>query len=184
MSDSGDKSWDKPNLHLIYTSLSNVDSVLNGNLKSLVRGSEFKLMKEYVDGSQYHGWTEGNGIEFYTLGNAAIRQMNIYHEIGHLIDNALKDVFEQAVIDEGSPSWVDGNLGIDSDALKSLYPSDPNWGHAQARQTYRDFGPSEQWAGAFANYVAGNINLSKPNGPGVEMYNFVNDTLATYINGP
>jgi len=65
---------------------------------------------------------------------------------------------------------------INLDALLQYTVNDPNYPNGvQARQTFQDFGPSEQWADAFGNYVAGNINLSDP--AGIAMYNFVTQTL-------
>ncbi len=106
--------------------------------------------------------------------------MNIYHEFGHLLDNVpgLKDVFTNAVAKEGNPSWIDSNKKINIEALLSgTIANDPNYPSVQARQTFSNFGPSEQWADAFANYVAGNIDLSDPFGPGASMNTFVTDIL-------
>lgn len=111
------------------------------------------------------------------LYNDAIRQINIYHEVGHLIDNVpgLKDVFTNSVEDE-NPSWVSNDY-ISQGALEEYRISnDPNYNSPgpQAIQAYNP-GPAEQWADAFANYVAGNINLASSEGR--DMYNFVHDIL-------
>jgi hypothetical protein len=60
--------------------------------------------------------------------------------------------------------------------------NDPNYPRVDARQTFSNFGPSEQWADAFANYVAGNINLN--NSEGKDMYEFVSSALSQYIGVP
>ena len=143
---------------------------------------------EYTGDKEYRGvtHTDGTGIDFYTKGSAAIRQMNIYHEVGHLLDNApgLKDVFTNAVKNENDPSWVAPNNYIDAKTLKSRYiTNDPNYDSVEAIQA-SEAKPWEQWADAFANYVAGNIDLSKAQGPGADMYNFVTDALAPYIRVP
>jgi RHS repeat-associated protein len=178
MSDEGGKEWDLRNLTLISSSLQNIDDALNGQLKSWVGGAIFWLKKQN-SGGQYRGVThlDGSGIDFYTLGNDAIRQINIYHEVGHLIDNVpgLKDVFTNSVEDE-NPSWVSNDY-ISQGALEEYRISnDPNYNSPgpQAIQAYNP-GPAEQWADAFANYVAGNINLASSEGR--DMYNFVHDLL-------
>ncbi len=102
--------------------------------------------------------------------------MNIYHEVGRLIDFRSNNKYTNAVTNEGDPSWVSSDNKINPEALKSLnITNDPNYSSLQARQTYRDFGPSEQWADAFGNFVAGNIDLSTIGGPGIAMYNFINN---------
>ncbi len=180
MSDEGDKKWDYDNLRLMYNSLQNVDKALNGRFASLVGSATFKWM-EYTGPEVYSGFQYGNKINFNTKGNAEIRQMNIYHEIGHLLDHApgLEHVFSNAV---GSPSWVTSGY-VSGDALNSSSVSDPNYGLAEAIQASAG-DKYEQWADAFANYVAGNINLSKTDSPGEDMYNFVYDVLAPRIDLP
>jgi hypothetical protein len=185
MSDKGDKAWDIRNLEIVYSSLRNINAALSGNLPSLVRGAKFKLRKQDPADGDYHGVThlDGSGIDFYTLGDDAIRQMNVYHEVGHLLDNlpGMKDVFTNAVKNEGSPSWVQGGF-INKDALISLnITNDPNYASVQAIQAYNT-GLSEEWADAFANYVVGNINTVVS--PGMDMYNFVTAVLSPYTGIP
>jgi hypothetical protein len=150
-------------------------------------GAEFKLWKHDEEGGDYNGEThtqEPTGIDFFTRGTDALRQMNIFHEFGHLLDNVpgTWNVFSSAVSKESNTSWILSDKKINPVALKSLtIKNDPNYDSVQARQTYYGFGPAEQWADAFGNYVAGNIDLSKPAGPGIDMYNFVTATLAPYM---
>jgi RHS repeat-associated protein len=183
----GDKDWDVGNYRLIYSSLNTINNALNGYLRNNILGAEFKLMNQDPAEGHYHGQThlDGSGIDFYTLGNDPIRQMNIFHEVGHLLDNVpgLKDVFTLAVENEDNPSWVDEDKQINPNALKSEFiTSDPNYNRVQARQTFNNFGPSEQWADAFANYVAGNINMDT--GAGRDMYTFITGELTPYIGIP
>jgi len=113
----------------------------------------------------------------------------IFHEIGHLLDSysdTMNGHFTQAVKDETNKTWIDTDNKINLTALKSNEVSDPNYPTSsnprkvQARQTYFDFGPTEQWADAFANYVADNINLKTAEG--AAMYDFVTGALSPYIN--
>jgi hypothetical protein len=186
MSDKGGKAWRLKNLRIVYASLQNIDNALNGTLKSLVGGATFKLMNQNPEDGQYHGVThlDGSGVDFYTLGDDAIRQMNIYHEVGHLIDNVpgMKNVFTDAVKNQKNPSWVRDGY-VNTDALVIGRVPDAYYGTTDATQAYNS-GPSEEWADAFANFVAGNIDLSKPTGPGIDMHNFVTAALAPYIGAP
>ena len=160
---------------------------LGGKAYSLVRGATFKLAEYTKDAGEYYGLTEGTTVTFFTKVGAAIRQMNIYHEVGHLINNmpGSIDVFSNALTDATDRSFVGDNGYIVAEALIA-HPNvftDPNYSSVQAIQASED-GDVEAWADAFANYVAGNIDLSKPTGPGVSMYNFVTNVLAPYIDPP
>jgi len=187
-----DKDWDEANAKLAYDSLVNINESLNGKLKSIVGGATFKLA-EYVatkdncpnGGCTYSGWTAGTTVTFYTMGNAAIRQMNIYHEFGHLIDSLpgkMYDVFTEALKNEGSPNYIGSNGYLNPSALNSDYiTNDPNYASVQALQASKNT-PAEQWADIFANYIAGNIKLNTSQGR--DMNDFVIDVLAPYIGTP
>jgi RHS repeat-associated protein len=184
MSDAGNKNRSTTSLRSAYASLQNINNAMNNMLKPIIAGTTFRLMKHGGDGS-YNGQTTGNSIDFYTIGDVALRQMNIYHEVGHLLNNVTDEAFENAVSNEDNPSWVGDDQKVNPAALKSdTITNDPNWASVQARQAYKDFGASEQWADAFANYVAGNIDMSKADSPGTDMYNFVTGALAPYIGTP
>ncbi len=184
MSDTGDKNWDSRNLHLMYISLGNINNVLDNQFRSLTGFASFTLRNQDPSGGQYHGSTllDGSGIQFYTLGQNPIRQINIYHEVGHLLDNTsgLRDIFTNAVENLNNPSWVEDDMQITPYALNSRYIyNDPNYPWVEARQTYIGFGPSEQWSDAFANYIGGNINLC--NSEGISMFNFIRGALQPYL---
>jgi hypothetical protein len=106
--------------------------------------------------------------------------MNIYHEFGHLLDS--KNVYTRALENVQNPSYItgEGGLGyVNQNALiKVNVTTDPNYKSVYAIQASKN-GVSEQWADIFANYVAGNIDLSDPLGPGMQMYNFVTGALGT-----
>ena len=188
LSDEGGKAWDNTNAKLVYDSLGNINKALGGQLKSLVGGATFKL-SEHTGSGEYYGETSGTSITFYTIGKDAIRQMNIYHEFGHVIDNIpkIKDVFSKTLKNLASPSFVQANGFLDPAALSSADVFDPNYGTAQAIQHPYSFlddptiASQEQWADIFANYVVGNIKLRDPGGPGQDMYNFVTGML--FITG-
>jgi hypothetical protein len=189
MSDEGEKNWSITSLRSVYASLGNINCAVNKTLKYLIGGTSFWLMKQDTSTGEYHGRTlsNGSGINFFTNGDVALRQMNVYHEVGHLIDAVpgMKDVFSNAIGE--NRSWVDDDKQINIDALTGIrILNDPNYTNPgpKARQAYEDFGPGEQWADAFANYVAGNIKLSDPVGSGTAMYNFVSSVLAPYIGVP
>jgi hypothetical protein len=198
MSDAGGKAWDPSNMLLAYSSLYNINIALKGNLKSLVQGAIFQL-REYVPtnencpngGCTYQGWTNGTTITFETMGTAAIRQMNIYHEFGHLLDNSpgMVDVFSTNP-NINSSEFVTNDGYLNTNALISGSVSDPTYGTSQAVQhpysilVDSTVGAQEHWADIFANYVAGNIRVSDLVGPGAAMYNFVTTALTPYIGPP
>lgn len=176
MSNDGAKAWSIDNLRLMYSSLQNIDSALNGNLKSLSQGWTFRMQNQ-KGGGDYHGVTSTDGtmtIDFYTLGKDIIRQMNIYHEVGHLIDNVpdMENIFTNGVAEK---AWEDqsgtylfggrdaGSINTSLTLINPYGVYDPNYGTAEAIQ-HAGGDPSEQWADMFANYVAGNINTRKAPG--------------------
>jgi hypothetical protein len=186
MSDGGGKDWNALNLSIVHSSLENINVALSGKLKSLVGGATFKLA-EYVPTADcptctYSGWTSGTSITFYTMGSAAIRQMNINHEFGHLMDNSpgMVNVFSRDP-DINNPDFLDNSGYLDRSALidkskdmyqhpMSIYGKDP----IRAQE--------EHWGDIFANYVAGNINLASTEGQA--MNTFVTGALAPYIGTP
>ncbi len=178
------KAWDLQNLRNIYSALGKINGALNGKLKSLVGGATFKWGEHDPNGgtSTYHGLTYSTTISFYTIGNAAIRQQNIFHEFGHLIDNSpgMVDVFSQ---DPGinNSDFLDDNGYLDSHAL-----IDPNHDMIQHPMSINGADPisaqQEHWADIFANYVAGNINSTSLSG--AAMNTFITGALAPYIGTP
>jgi RHS repeat-associated protein len=188
ISDAGGKRWDTRNLYLMYRSLGNIDNVLTGRFSRLVWGATFRL-SEYIPtpencslpdlSCQYYGWTSLQNITFYTIGNDAIRQMNIYHEVGHLIEHmpGMIHVFSTALEQEVNKSYINTNGYIDKLALLTLtLTTDPNYDYVQARQASGG-DMFEQWADIFANYIAGNINMDRSEGQA--MNNFVTRVLST-----
>ena len=87
------------------------------------------------------------------------------------------DEYSNALHNLGDPSFINNINGVDPDALISLSVSDPFYGTAEAIQHQSINDPDEQWADIFANYVAGNIDLSDPTDPGIAMYNFAAGVL-------
>ena len=194
MSDGGGKKWDPRNLQLVFRSLANINTALNGRARSLVAGATFRLGR-YVEtaencpdgGCTYSGWTSKTTVTFYTMGSAAIRQMNIYHEFGHLLDNSrgMVSEFSGALDKLEDPGFVrdDGYLNRDALVQQRYVTGDPNYANVEALQ-HPDTGAVEQWADIFANYVAGNIDVSDPLGPGAAMFNFVHGALSPHIGAP
>jgi RHS repeat-associated protein len=179
------KDWSVQNSRIIYISLANINASLGGKSKTFFSGAiltlgEYKPTEEYPL-STYGAVTDpyNFSITFNTTGSAALRQMNIYHEFGHLIDCAdgLFDVFSDALADLDNPNFIGDDNNLDPDAL--IYQ--PYINNDEAIQ-HPSTDPEEQWADIFANYVAGNIDLSKPKGHA--MYTFVTGALAQYISKP
>jgi RHS repeat-associated protein len=194
-SDAG-KDWSSGNLRVVYSSLRRIDTALNGQVRSLVGGATF-MMHEYVANRDncsleslactYGSVTSGTTISFGTQGNAVIRQINIFHEFGHLLDNSPGKVnaFSSALRNLQNPSFIADDGYLDPLALSSgtvaggeaiQHPISSLGNPVEASQ--------EHWADIFANYVAGNINLTDPLGPGLAMYQFVTGVLAPLIGAP
>lgn len=177
----GDKAWTNANAKVIYESLNNMDSALLGQVKSLFGGRTLKLSEYSPTAScptcTYGGWTSSGTITFYTTDNEPIRQMNVYHEFGHLIDSwpITEDRFSSA-LGAADRSFITEGGYVNSAALLE-YPkvtTDLNYSQVQAIQASNS-NQYEQWGDVFANYVAGNINMSSPQG--LEMARFVNSVL-------
>jgi len=170
------KTWNLDNAQQIFLGLSNINQALNGKLRTIIGSATFTLNTHPTSG-YYQGRTSNLTIDFYVTTIMPLQ--NIYHEFGHLLNNVpgLKDKFTNAITNEGNPSWVDSDKKINVMALKSdTLTNDPNYPfNVQARQAFSNFGPGEQWADAFANYVAGNINLNSPQG--ADMNTFITGVL-------
>ena len=175
------KAWNVENLMTIYYSLGKINAALNSALRSLVAGATFKWGEHDPQGgtSTYHGLTYGTTITFYTLGNSDIRQQNIFHEFGHLMDNTPGMVNDFSRDEDiNNPDFIDinGKLGrsafVDPDNDMIQHPMSINGDDRINAQ-------EEHWADIFANYVAGNINLASSSGSA--MNTFVKRALAPYI---
>ena len=185
------KSWNYQNLQIIWKSLNQINDVaLNGRLKELVGGATFKW-GEYngapcSDGTgAYCGYTYGTTISFYNIGQVDIRQQNIFHEFGHLMNNSpgMVDVFSH---DPGinNEDFLDDNGYLDTLALIN-----PGNDMIQHPATVYNVLPGdmvsaqrEHWGDMFANYVAGNIDLDSPEGRAMNA--FVEGALCPYTGIP
>jgi len=177
------KDWDERNLIGAYSALTIIDKSLNGKLKAFVGGATFYWDDEYIPGSEYHGYTRHNKtVTFYTRNNSAIPQMNFFHEFGHLIDSLpgpLFDVFSKDLDDEPNKSMLVLGGYINENALLSSRVSDSNYplGIQAIQASKADL--NEQWADIFANYMAGNIDMTSIEGQ--TMQGFVNRTLSQHV---
>lgn len=174
MVDSGVK-WAVDNLMTAYHALSLINTKLNSHLKSMVSGTTFTLSG---GGNQYYGRTFADRVEYHVFdGNTKLPLINFLHETTHLLDfvPATYNVFSDPLRSE-TPTWVkDGYVDRDllgdkfNQPVQSIPMNEPN-------------DPNEYWADAFANYVAGNINLAEPTGKGQNMYDYVFGVLNPYAN--
>lgn len=145
---------------------------------NLIGGSVFTLNK--YDTDKYHGQTGTGYIDFMTGGSFPSPYINIFHEVGHLIDaNSEGGNHFTNTFNNSKRTWIAPNGKINTSALKSKNVSDPYWTAGQdALQgtNYTSQQPDEQWADTFANYVAGNINTAT--GPGRDMSVFTSGVFA------
>ena len=192
LGDDGAKRWSQNDARLIYASMSRINNVLDNQLFGILKGANvtFRLQEQMrespEDKSEYNGWTQGTLVDFYTMGSAALRQQNIFHEFGHVIDNlpSVKDTFSGALGMVSNPSWEDKDGFLDTPNVLVNRPkvADPNYiGGAEAIQ-HPSTGPIEQWADIFANYVAGNVN--QRTAAGAELYKWTNNVLTTDLGSP
>lgn len=144
------------------------------------------------DSAGYSGTTYTNQINFH-FNNRFPYQL-IYHEMGHLLDNALGDRFTYA-LDHGGVYDEDGNWVMGRDDVTDTYERDNYLGykeqilndpngftvdalmHPAGAGDFDGTGDTaiEDWGDLFANYVVGNIDLNVP--AGRARYNFVVDHL-------
>ncbi len=180
-------NWDAQNLMIVYQGLSNINNtVLGGNVQDNVGGSTFLL-----DGNaagHYSGFTSGNKVTFYT--SATIPLQNLYHEFGHLLDNAFDDAFSSMVgkfphHEDGVYMFGGYSIGhINSrDTLLETHLQDPYWTPAHLGAPvdalqHPSGDPAEQWADMFANFVAGNIDMKKTGGQAMHQ------AVSSYLSNP
>jgi hypothetical protein len=160
-------------------------------VKSLVDGAQF-LFGGNPSSGDYSGLTEGMKVTFYVKANLVIAYQNLYHEFGHLLDNAVGSAISNQ-IDARAHYNIDGNYlfgggtGVLNPRLlfKNLKVIDPDWnGKVQAIQAKPgdQRKSTEQWADMFANCVSGNINLARPDGRFI--YAYVRGYLYPYAGLP
>jgi hypothetical protein len=171
------QAWDLKNIVQVYTGLSNINVALRGRLKSAIGYATFTLNSHPISG-KYYGNTSGQIIDFYVTSIMPLQ--NLYHEFGHVLNNLPEkdNDFSNALQNYENRSFIlnsgDDAGQLDPRAFVSANVIDPNYGlpNPPAIQ-HASIDPREQWADIFANYVAGNIDLSKPTGPGIDMYDFI-----------
>jgi hypothetical protein len=159
--------WSVNNLITAFNALNTIDTKLNGNLKTMVGGTTFTMTD---GGSDYFGRTYPTGIVFHVSASyIQIPLINFFHETGHLLNSvpATDNVFSNQIPER--PTWVKDGY-VDREILGNRF-TEP----VQAKPMNESYIPKEYWADAFANYMAGNINLAKP--AGSDMYNFVSGAL-------
>jgi hypothetical protein len=185
----GAKAWSKANAQVVYEAIQNIDLAVGGQLADKLKGANVVFRMEEqppVPGRShsYSGWTHGTRIDFYTEGNDLLRRQNVYHEVGHMLDNVSNLAQFAGDLGGSNPSWIEGNA-FAPDVLKSSSVYDPNWRTADAVQ-HPNPTPAEVWgelwADSFANYLAGNINVRSV--AGLEMYRWMRDELTVSFSGP
>lgn len=179
------RDWDLKNARLVDSGLSQMNNALGGSLKDIIGSATFTLNTHPNIGG-YFGYNTNLNVDFYT--NSTIPFQNLFHEFGHVLDNATGSVFSKALESKvySSPNgeyWFGGNgAGTIKPSLvfKSPgYVTDPNWGLITDVLQDPDKGGVEQWGDIWANYVAGNIDQEIP--AGAAMYSFAFTQILPYI---
>jgi len=185
------QKWNLRSVQNAYNAYTMIDATLNGHLKTMVDGRKLTMKSQSQCTDQngqkfdcYHGWTpDGTGINFYSSNSSSIviPVVNFLHETAHLLDNqpATLNVFSDPLRPATThPTWVDDNGYVDIRLLLGKIKGQP----IQAIPMGEHDDANEYWADAFANYVAGNINVAEVTGAGLDMYNYVHDALEPYAN--
>jgi len=175
MLESDKREWSINNLRTVYNALNAIEDKLNGILKTMIGGTTFTTKDHPSPNGSYSGQASPTGIDFkIDSTKTELPLINILHEIGHLLDfvPATKDVFSGQI--KGDPVWTKEGY-VDRGILGNKF-REP----VQAEPMGESYDHDEYWADAFANYVAGNINLMQS--AGLDMNNFVTEALAPYVN--
>ncbi|HNM36403.1 MAG TPA: RHS repeat-associated core domain-containing protein [Anaerolineales bacterium] len=181
----GTRSWDSRNIYAAYAGMFNVDKALNGQTESILGPTTFILNWHSGEGD-YRG-TSYPGLTIFEA-TTTIPSQNLYHEFAHLLNYASGGAFERRVdaqTHEVAGNYIfGGSAGIMSEArgfgLKFSDLTDPNYGIITDVIQHPDTDPSEQWSDLFANYAAGNIDMSSS--AGQEIHTFVNSSLTPDIS--
>ncbi len=179
--DSTDFKWSERNLSTAYQSLCTIKDKLGGNLKDMVSGTTFQITG---GGGDYWSEVGPTGITFHVENSSTVLpDIHFFHEIAHLLDSvpATKDVFSGPL--KGTPpNWVDSEGFVDETILLKNYSQPVQSKHILDKNGnyLEDFKPNEYWADAFANYMAGNIDLGET--AGQHMYNYVRDALSPFAD--
>jgi hypothetical protein len=193
--------WATAHIQIVYSALSNIDVAVGGMLKTLL-GTSKKFLRDW-ESATYSGTTYKHQINFHF--NNKLPYHLIYHEMGHLLDNAQGDKYtralDQIIVYTGYPNQtgdrvmgrncptnqygaacktppydrIDGKGYIQYHLIK-----DPSGYNVETEMHPRSFSAdgntaNEEWGDLFANYVAGNFNLIDP--IGLAKYNWVRNQL-------
>ncbi len=166
--------WHTTEIHIAFGALSNIDAALNGMLKTLLNGPKTFYIK--WNQNNYGGTTYPQRINFRY--NGRFPYLLIYHEMGHLLNYSLGGRFVNA-LNHGEVT-ADGEVVMGRDkpqsdyhrnnwaGYKDHYLTDPNGFTLRALMHPAGAGdfdgtgntPDEDWGDMFANFVAGNIDLT------------------------
>jgi hypothetical protein len=176
---SKSRSWDLASARQVDLAMGNINSALNEKLRKITGETKFIFTLNTHPEGGYLGWTNGQQIDFYT--NTTSPLQNIYHEFGHALDSlpGKNNMFSNQI--PSSATYAENGF-INLNALVDAnLPPEPNWpGGIDAKQAFDEPGATEVWADIFANYVAGNIDIGDPFGPGAAMNTFVTGVFAPY----
>jgi len=198
-------TWPTAHIQIVYSALLKIDDALHGTLKSLLGTTTKKFNHDWS--AKYGGTTfkvPEEKINFRaSQGNSHFPHQLIYHEMGHLLDNAqgdkYTDALDQTIVYTGYPNQT-GERVMGRDCPDNQYGdacktppynridglgyiqynviSDPSGYNAETEMHPRsmDGGNTaiEEWGDLFANFVAGNFDSS---GVGRAKYNWVHDQL-------
>lgn len=143
---------------------------------------------KYVSDGHYGGEWQGNiTIDFYATNAGQLPEINVFHEMGHLIENDILGGKPSADLERKTYNDSNGDfvMGIregkyDRQTCLGYGPgcdaSDP-WNFEQHPRSWEPDGNTggEEFADIFLNYVAGTINMASA--PGLTRFNFMSQWL-------
>jgi hypothetical protein len=182
------KMWDLINAEIAYNALSNINLHLGGRIKEMIHSGVFILQGRNDD--YYSRMTPDKSTTIYFQVSSYIAYQNLYHEFGHLLDNAMGDKYSKALSTDphyskyGNTYYFGGDENKFIDPIETLIKAkvyDPHFSSEQLalQHVFDDDGKHsvEQWADMFANFIADNIN--KDSQGGIEMHDWVVTHLAS-----
>ncbi len=159
-----------------------MDASLHWKFKEFVGSVTFNF--KYVTDGHYGGTWQGNyTIDFYATNAGQLPENNIFHEMGHVIENDILGGKPSADLASNTYNDSNGNfvMGIrDGSYDRQTYlgygpgcaANDP-WNYEQHPRSWEPDGNTggEEFADMYLNYVAGTIDIGST--PGITRYNFM-----------
>jgi len=163
-----------------------MDASLHGRFKEFVGPVTFNF--KYVTDGHYGGeWIGNRTINFYATNPGQLPEINIFHEMGHLIEKDILGGRPSAELE--SNTFYDSNNTFVMGVRDGSYDRQTCWGYGPGcradnpwifEQHPRSWEPDgntgdEEFADMYLNYTAGTIDITSA--PGITRFNFMSRWL-------